>query len=324
MRFLVAVVVLGTPCLALAQALSVTLDGTTMDQSVGTGDCGNSHTVEWTGSIATTDEACSPLYIWLTPNNCEEVPDGGGGEIIVGQVTDNTNDPTNWMVTGTGSVSFTTAQLPTSLAGQTVCEPGVDVDIIYNVCATFAYAPMTTGCVNTTTTNIIYQPQTPTDPDITFEFDDLPPPAPSYGLSPGDTTVTASANDYWPDGGYDTATTEMDLFYLAVDADAGCPANNSSGTYLQGSQSATTYAGDAVATGLTDGQLYAFYMTATSPGGVSGPSGVQCATPVLTQGFFGYYLDSGGAERGGGCATAAGLAPWLVLVASRLLRRRRH
>jgi hypothetical protein len=305
---------------AFAQAINLQLDvNTTTNTSfaVGPPDCLNTHVITWTASLPSTDLACTDLFIWFAPNACEEITDGGTpGEFIAADVTNNTADSNNWMTLGATAqtINFTTNQLTLADGGSVCDDPSVD-NLTFDLCGAFLYTTSGQDCASTVSG--VVTPVAAAPPLVTFTYDSLPPPIPILdSVVPGDTTVTATG-----DGTIDTNTfnpiVSMNVSYRTSGFDGGAPGPWQGGNSIAGNQGSVTISG------LTDGQSYDFAIQATdTAGNTSNLSEPQSATPILTNGFFGQYLADNGHDRGG-CASAAGLVPWLALWAVRRVTRRR-
>jgi hypothetical protein len=299
---------------ALAQQLTLELDSQTGSETLGRSDCtaNTQHTLIWTASLPTTDDPCTNLYIWIAPNACEDLTDGGvPGETQIQNYTNQQGNANYWPTLGATAqtINFFTNQIVLGDGGS-VCNDTTINNASYAVCAGYHWAALG-QC--TSTVNGAVQTVHPAT-QIYITFDSAGPPAPSITAVAGDTTVTVSCDDT-----ADTSTTNpvisMDVSFRATPADGGTVDPWQGAGTISGNQGSLTVGG------LADGQSYDFICSGTDQAGNTGAnSTVASATPIQTNGFFGLYLSEGGHEKGG-CAAAAGLAPWLAVAF--LMRRRR-
>jgi hypothetical protein len=314
MRTLVVCSALALASTAHAQQLPLDLDQSTASQTLGPRDCANAtqHTITWTASLPTTDDPCTDLFVWFAPNSCEDLTDGGvRGETVVGDYSNTPGNSSYWPTLGASAqnITFYVRQLVLSDGGS-VCNDSTINNQLYAVCAGYHWAAP--GQCTSTVNGAVQTVHPPTQ--ITITFDSAGPLAPSVSATPGDTTVTVSADDT-----ADTSTSNpvisMEVFFRATPVDGGTVDPWTDDGPISGNQ------GSLTVSGLADGQSYDFAANATDQAGNTGPlSSVARATPIATDGFFGLYLAEGGHEKGG-CAAATGLAPWLAIA---LLRRRRR
>ncbi len=276
-----ALVVTAAP--AVAQSLSLTLNGVGTTADAGTVDagtattavnasnCDSSVTVTWAISAAGT--SCnSGLRIWVDTGSCGTDPDDGVEPLI--QVS-------NWNTQLTGTTQLTVSELP----GISGSDEGVgcgQIEKDYKVCGALQYNNGLSGCQALQAANA-----------PTLRYDGLPPQAPGAPtLSSLDNSVGVS---FVAPG--DTA------FMVVQFRRAG-----STNDFTRLERVSVSRGGQRIE-GLANGVEYEVQVLAIdSAGNESAPSPSSIGQPKVTIGFFSEYRRAGGAESGGCGAMQGGAA----------------
>lgn len=284
-------VLLLSSCLATtaaAQSLTATLTTNQLaDYEFGPSKCGTTIPVNWKVTAGTCTQVV--LNLWVTTGSCAATP-GTGDQHFVKDLA---------VTATTGIEDLPVNGLPGATDGGVVC--GSPRTVEYTVCGSVP-------AVNQNTLNCTEKSQMISPPSVLY--DGQPPDAPVLeslqGVDNGLVAKVAPAE----------GTHEIQLEYkLATEPDTAYraaprfPATTTRAT-IEGLDNNIEYAVRAY--GLD------------KAGNISAASAVLAGAPVNSQGFFGYYVDAGGAEVGG-CSTAGGVAilPAALFALWSLIRRRR-
>ncbi len=277
-------------------------DLTKDNYTYGAAECGNTVTVAW--SNTTTNYfynlqcAMNPMRIWATSaTSCGDAPG----------TDDMTFDDIPLITVATiksGTFSVPISSLPAHKAvsdgGVAGCPLPSATTRTQLLCGTISYATSSgfSPCSTTQTARVL---------PFKFVYDTEPPSPPSV--------VTINAQD-----GAASIEFTADSDTVTVQAEVKGP--NDLDYYVAGS-AIVVNTKTVRATGLLNSQTYEVRIRAIDgAGNVSNPSSTVSVTPILTQGLLGYYASKGG-ELEGGCATAPGLAPLMLLALALRSRLRR-
>jgi hypothetical protein len=251
-------------------------------------DCNLELVVTWTYHY-NVGFLCTPLKLWSTEGECGEAP--GTNDVRY-------DDVSQLVITNTRTGTFTVpvAELPGFKSGTETPCGSRNLNKTHKVCGVIEYAQTTCGFTT--------QPKLQASP-LKIVYDTVAPSPPVI------TDVTALDQSATV-----TFSADTDSAYVLAEVRAQGSADFVSAGEVVAS------AGRIKVTGLVNGTTYDLQLRARDANGnVSEPSAPVPVKPIRTVGFWGAYRDAGGTDPGG-CSTAPGLVPGLLLLWP-LWRRRR-
>lgn len=268
---------------ALAQTIQLSAqNGNTL--SVGSGDCGNQRTVNWTRS----GTFCDATTLWVTQGTCANTV--AAGDLQLGDTIPASD------TTASGTRTFRVSDLPGFTGGDGGVACGTQgVTQTYKVCASTKRAstdPFNPGACSSdfvsagTTVTVIYDAQPPSAPNLSsvVPLDSaLNIRVAETGGDPTEFRVRVTRVDNDTEVASRTQSVDQDLFRV------------------DGLENNVAYRVEAFAR--------------DEVGNESAASASQEATPVRTSGFYQQYVDAGGAETGGCNVAGGGLAGGAMLAA---------
>ena len=292
---------------ALAQTVTVATvafrqlsDPTRDTYTYGAAECSDTISIGWTNTTTINFTQCGsqqPMEVWLTSGECQNEP--GTGDVQLADVPLLTV-----MSIKLGRIDVKISDLPGHKASTAdggtggSCPFPTPTTVTQRVCGSIQYYP-SFNCVGS------LQPFKASP--FKFVYDTEPPSAPSI--------VDATAQD-----GAASLTFSADSDTVTVEIEVKGP--NDLDFYVAGS-AVVANTKTVRALGLRNSETYEVRLRGTDgAGNVSTPSSTVSVTPILTQGLLGYYASKGG-ELEGGCATAPGLAPLMLLALALRSRLRR-
>jgi hypothetical protein len=286
--FFAATYILALSSPALAQ-LTVQVDGFNRI-TVSSRDCGTTHAITWTSTLATTAVICSGPTFWITQTICGDAP--AGNDLLL------TPQPSTTDRQGRFTVRISQLPVFNQTDGGFAC--GAAMNQLHYVCGFIRYTSFTCGTsdVRLPATAIIdYRGKPPDPPAIT-------------DLIPQDSALTVRWD---PNSLTDVAFIHVWLRQAGSGAD-----------FFDVAQPAATD-GSAKIGNLQNGTTYEVKLQAEDiAGNLSDFSDPVQGTPVATVGFFGIYRQEGGQEKGGcGGVIPGALSVPLAFGGYRLLRRKR-
>jgi hypothetical protein len=254
---------------------------------IGKSDCSLALAVTWRNQ-GIVGFVCSSLRLWSTEGECSDKP--GTGDVSYDDVPAST-----LMAAGRAdSFSVRIAELPGFKTG-TMTPCGSDgLTKTHKVCGALETAQTTCGFGTQPTLRASA---------LKVVYDTVPPSAPNVtGSSALDSSVTLEFS------------ADSDAVFIV-------PEHRVKGAdeWITGSEVAVS-AGRVQVKALNNGTTYELRLrardaapsTGSGSGNVSEPSTIVEATPIKTVGFWGAYRQAGGTDPGG-CASAAGLLPALLV-----------
>jgi hypothetical protein len=273
MRYLLIALTLTVTTAAWSQTtspLQITLQNSSeVDVRLGRDSCNDTRTVTWSYNLTTT-VVCDDLHFWIADSCTDEVPSGTTPIATVSKTTVTS--------TGTGTVKFTTNDLP--LFKSAAC-PADGQEVTYKLCGSIPTPGGLAGDCSSNSKNF-------QKASIDVTYDAKPPDAPTidkvsaldkalsvHVSSPSDASRVRVHVTLADGSGERTSIQAADLTQFKVD----------------GLENGVTYTVTATALDAADNE--------------SAASEPQTGTPIHTLGFFDRYVEEGGSETGG-CGAAAG------------------
>jgi hypothetical protein len=272
----------------------------------GAAQCNDTVTLQWVNTLTislTNQCAQNPLKLWASPgDSCPTAP--AATDTIYPSIPNLTLSSVRQ-----GSFSVKISELPAfkptaSADGGTVlsCNSTMPFTQDHVICGSVDYATFSGICSTASTLaatplQLIFDTQPPTAPVMTSATPQDQGVRATFTVDSDTTTVIMEVTEYVDDGGI-----VGDFREIAQTA--------STNAFIHGG-------------GLTDNVAYLVRLRSVDgAGNVSDPSDAQTVTPILTEGFWGFYKKAGGTDPGGGCSVGEGLMP--LLLAAFALRRARQ
>lgn len=301
MRPLLAALLL-LPAVGLAQAtLTITVSGAGTSANPVLAYNANNCTIPVVGTWTVTglSNPCTSLSIWTTAvgcgNNVAPDPTATPPDALVIAISSGTL--TGGTTKGTFQFLFNT--LPGFSTGDGGVPCGSASDFSNSLCAAVQLPDSTGACTGTIVMGT---------PVVTLRYDNIPPIPPAITVQPLDSQLSVRLAP-----GDSTDTISSYQVQYAKDAGAGVPPTyQGTGNNIPANNPSVTISG------LTNGTDYFIQALSIDEATNASPYTTPVvATPVLTLGFYGNYLNAGGTQ--GGCGDAAGGGPSALAFASVLL-----